>query len=47
MKFCVPGKPENKRGKGLEVTFLVTVKVLEDILSEVEPIIKDLCKGLM
>ena len=41
MKVCVTGKRENKRGKGLEVPCLVTVKVSEHILSKVEPIIKD------
>ena len=44
MKVCVTGKRVNKRGKGLEVPCLVTVKVSEHILSKVEPIIKDLCK---
>ena len=44
MKVCVTGKRENKRGKGMEVPCLVTVKVSEHILSKVEPIIKDLCK---
>ena len=44
MIVCVTGKRENKRGKGLEVPCLVTVKVSEHILSKVEPIIKDLCK---
>ena len=44
MKVCLSGKPENERGKGLEVPRLVTVKVSEHILSKVEPITKDLCK---
>ena len=47
MKVCVSGKQENKRGKGLEVPCLVTVKVSEHILSKVEPIIKDLRKRLI
>ena len=45
MKVCVRNeKRENKRGKGLEVPCLVTVKVSEHISSKAEPIIKDLCK---
>ena len=44
MKVCVTGKRENKRGKGLEVPCLVTVKLSEPILSKAEPIIKDFCR---
>ena len=36
MKVCVSGKRENKRGKGLEVACLVSLKVSEHILSKVE-----------
>ena len=47
MKVCVSGKRENKRGKGLEVPCLVTVKVSEHIASKVGPIIKGMCKRLI
>ena len=40
MKVGVPGKPENKRGMGLEVSCLVTVKVSQYIFSK-EPSIKN------
>ena len=47
MKACVTGKRENKRGKGLEVPCVVTVKMSEHIFTKVEPIIQDLCKRLI
>ena len=42
MKVCVSKKPESKRGKGLKVPWLETVKVSGYIFSKSEPIIKDL-----
>ena len=47
MKVCITGKRENRRREGLEVPYLVTVKVSEHILSKVETIIKDICKRLI
>ena len=42
MKFCMSGKQKSKRGKGLEVSWLVIVKALGHIFSKLEPIIKDM-----
>ena len=41
MKVCVSEKPENKKGTGLEVPCLMTVKVTGHIFSKVEPSSKD------
>ena len=39
MNVGVSGKPESKRGKGLEVPRLVAVKVSGHIFSKFEPVI--------
>ena len=46
MKLLVSGKRENKRGKGLEVPCVITIKCPFYTFVKAEPVIKDLCNRL-